>query len=86
MLANMAGPILSDVRMLQLASPRYHGLGIEALANGWAGSTDVIMVLGMDALANGWAGSMDVIMVWESCSFMTLRACVLGESCWRIGL
>ena len=48
---------------------RYHGLGMNALVNGWVGSMDVIMVWAwmhwpMDALASGCLGSMDVIMVW----------------------
>ena len=35
---------------------------MDALANEWASSMDVIMVWAW--LAKGWVGSMDVIMVW----------------------
>ena len=42
---------------------RYHGLGMDALAHGCAGSRDVIIILAMDALASVWAGSSNVIMV-----------------------
>ena len=46
----------------------YHGLDRDALANGWVGSMDVIIVVGMDELANGCVGSIALSWFAHGCT------------------
>ena len=55
---------------------------MDALADGWVGGRDVIMVLGMDALANGWVGSMDIIILLWAWMHWPMDGLVAGTLSW----
>ena len=56
-------PASKQARPPEQLSGRYQSSGTDALANGWAGSMDVVMVWAWMQWKR-WVGSTDVIMIW----------------------